>query len=228
MKAMDLLKALLGSKLDEDINIDLSDSNSVNKSESNKSEENKEQKDESTKDKNIGSEETNCNKEKTDDKTSEQKETGTDINDSTVKKEVNNMAIFEDGWFDSTSGKINFDKIKNDEVLAAIKVLNDKYVDEKNQRMINDSINDELKNYKLAVSDETFRKVLDMSGIKINTDGKVTGVKEALDKLKSSEPTFFKDVEKESNPLNEGFSPVDKQSSSNLSSFSQAFRLMEE
>ena len=228
MKAMDLLKALLGSKLDEDINIDLSDSNSVNKSESNKSEENKEQKDESTKDKNIGSEETNCNKEKTDDKTSEQKETGTEINDSTGKKEVNNMAIFEDGWFDSTSGKINFDKIKNDEVLAAIKVLNDKYVDEKNQRMINDSINDELKNYKLAVSDETFRKVLDMSGIKINTDGKVTGVKEALDKLKSSEPTFFKDVEKESNPLNEGFSPVDKQSSSNLSSFSQAFRLMEE
>ena len=61
-----------------------------------------------------------------------------------------------------------------------------------------------------------------------NADGKVTGVKEALDKLKSSEPTFFKDVEKESNPLNEGFSPVDKQSNSNLNSFSQAFRLMEE
>ena len=138
------------------------------------------------------------------------------------------MTIFEEGWFDSASGKINFDKIKNDEVLAAIKVLNDKYVDEKNQRMINDSINDELKNYKLAVSDETFRKVLDMSGIKVDADGKVTGVKEALDKLKSSEPTFFKDVEKESNPLNEGFSPVDKQSSSNLNSFSQAFRLMEE
>ena len=228
MKAMDLLKALLGSKLDEDINIDLSDSNNVNKSESNKSEENKGQKDESTKDKNVGYEETNSNKVKTDDKTSEQKETETKINDSTGKKEVSNMAIFEEGWFDSTSGKINFDKIKNDEVLAAIKVLNDKYVDEKNQRMINDSINDELKKYKLAVSDETFRKVLDMSGIKVDTDGKVTGVKEALDKLKSSEPTFFKDVEKESNPLNEGFSPVDKQSGSNLNSFSQAFKLMEE
>ena len=138
------------------------------------------------------------------------------------------MAIFEEGWFDSTSGKINFDKIKNDEVLDAIKVLNDKYVDEKNQRMINDSINDELKNYKLAVSNETFRKVLDMSGIEVDAEGKVIGVKEALDKLKSSEPTFFKDVEKESNPLNEGFSPVDKQSNSNLNSFSQAFRLMEE
>lgn len=228
MKAMDLLKMLLGSKLDEEININMSDSNNVNKSESNKSEENKGQKDESTKDKNVGSEETNSNKGKTDDKTSEQKEVKTEVNDSTGKEEVKNMAIFEEGWFDSTSGKINFDKIKNDEVLAAIKVLNDKYVDEKNQRMINDSINDELKNYKLAVSDETFRKVLDMSNIKIDADGKVTGVKEALDKLKSSEPTFFKDVEKESNPLNEGFSPVDKQSSSNLNSFSQAFRLMEE
>ena len=228
MKAMDLLKMLLGSKLDEDIDIDMSDSDNVDKSESDKSEENKEQKDESTKDKNVGSKETNSNKEKNDDKTSEQKETETEINDSTGKEEVNNMAIFEEGWFDSASGKINFDKIKNDEVLAAIKVLNDKYVDEKNQRMINDSINDELKNYKLAVSDETFRKVLDMSGIKIDTDGKVTGVKEALDKLKSSEPTFFKDVEKESNPLNEGFSPVEKQSSSNLNSFSEAFKLMEE
>lgn len=228
MKAMDLLKMLLGSKLDEDINIDMSDSDNVDKSESDKSEENKEQEDESTKDKNVGSEETISNKEKIDDKTSEQKEVEIDNKDSTGKEEVKNMAIFEEGWFDSTSGKINFDKIKNDEVLAAIKVLNDKYVDEKNQRMINDSINDELKNYKLAVSDETFRKVLDMSNIKIDEDGKVTGVKEALDKLKSSEPTFFKDVEKESNPLNEGFSPVDKQSSSNLNSFSQAFRLMEE
>ena len=228
MKAMDLLKALLGSKLDEDIDIDMSDSDNVDKSESIKSKEDKEQKDESTKDKNVGSEKTISNKEKTDDKTSEQKETEIEIKDSTGKEEVNNMAIFEEGWFDSASGKINFDKIKNDEVLAAIKVLNDKYVDEKNQRMINDSINDELKNYKLAVSDETFRKVLDMSGIKVDADGKVTGVKEALDKLKSSEPTFFKDVEKESNPLNEGFSPVDKQSNSNLNSFSQAFRLMEE
>ena len=228
MKAMDLLKMLLGSKLDEDIDIDMSDSDNVDKSDSIKSEEGKEQKDESTKDKNVGSEETISNKEKNDGKTSEQKEVETGVKDSTGEKEVNNMAIFEEGWFDSASGKINFDKIKNDEVLAAIKVLNDKYVDEKNQRMINDSINDELKNYKLAVSDETFRKVLDMSGIKVGEDGKVTGVKEALDKLKFSELTFFKDVEKESNPLNEGFSPVDKQSSSNLNSFSQAFRLMEE
>ena len=31
MKAMDLLKALLGSKLDEDIDIDMSDSDNVDK-----------------------------------------------------------------------------------------------------------------------------------------------------------------------------------------------------
>ena len=67
MKAMDLLKALLGSKLDEDIDIDMSDSDNVNKSESIKSKEGKEQKDESTKDKNVGSEETISNKEKNDD-----------------------------------------------------------------------------------------------------------------------------------------------------------------
>ena len=148
MKTMDLLKKLFGSKLDEDIDIDMSDSDNVDKSESIKGKEGKEQKDESTKDKNVGSEETISNKEKTDDKTSEQKEVETKVKDSTGKKEVNNMAIFEEGWFDSASGKINFDKIKNDEVLAAIKVLNDKYVDEKNQRMINDSINDRINDIK--------------------------------------------------------------------------------
>ena len=141
MKAMDLLKALLGSKLDEDIDIDMSDSDNVDKSESIKGKEDKEQKDESTKDKNVGSEETISNKEKTGDKTSEQKETENEVNDSTGKKEVNNMAIFEEGWFDSTSSKINFDKIKNDEVLAAVKTLNDKYVESQNQRLIADSIN---------------------------------------------------------------------------------------
>ena len=39
---------------------------------------------------------------------------------------------------------------------------------------------------------------------------------------------FFKDKEKESNPLNEGFNPVEKRGTDGVNSFSQAFKLMEE
>ena len=67
-----------------------------------------------------------------------------------------------------------------------------------------------------------------MSNVKIDKDGKATGIKEALEDLKSSEPGFFKDKDKESNPLNEGFNPVEKKDTDNVASFAQAFRLMEE
>ena len=94
--------------------------------------------------------------------------------------------------------------------------------------MIADSLNNELKNYSLNVSEDTLRKVIDMSKVSIDKDNNVTGVKEALEALKTAEPGFFKDKEKESNPLNEGFNPVEKRGTDNISSFSQAFKLMEE
>ena len=121
-----------------------------------------------------------------------------------------NIKMFEDGWFDKTSGKVDFEKINNTEALEAIKELTGMYEAEKEQRLISDSLNEELKNYSLNVSEETLKKVLDTSGVKIDKDGKVVGIKEAIDSLKASEPGFFKDKEKESNPLNEGFSPVEK------------------
>ena len=119
------------------------------------------------------------------------------------------IKIFEDGWFDEASGSVNLEKIKNPEALAAIQLLTNRYKVEKEQRLISDSLNDTLKEYSLAVSDDTLRKVLDTSGVKIDKDGKVVGIKEAIEALKTTEPGFFKDKEKESNPLNEGFNPVE-------------------
>lgn len=120
------------------------------------------------------------------------------------------MVLFETGWFNSETGEVDESKIKNTEVLAAIKTLTGRYTQEKNQRLISDSLNDELKNYSLNVSNETLRKMLDMSEIKVDKDGKAVGVKEAIEKLKTAEPGVFKDKDKESNPLNEGFNPVEK------------------
>lgn len=138
------------------------------------------------------------------------------------------MDIFEDGWMNNETGEIDESKIKNPEVLAAVQAITSRVKAERDQRMIADSLNNELKNYSLNVSEDTLRKVIDMSKVSIDKDNNVTGVKEALEALKTSEPGFFKDKEKESNPLNEGFNPVDKRGTDNISSFSQAFKLMEE
>ena len=138
------------------------------------------------------------------------------------------MEIFEDGWMNNETGEIDESKIKNPEVLAAVQAITGRMKAERDQRMIADSLNNELKNYSLNVSEDTLRKVIDMSKVSIDKDNKVTGVKEALEALKTAEPGFFKDKEKESNPLNEGFNPVEKRGTDNISSFSQAFKLMEE
>lgn len=135
--------------------------------------------------------------------------------------------IFLDGWFNNETGEIDIEKINNPEARAAIALIENHRQEERNARLISDSLNDELKNYSLNVSDDTFRKVLDTSNIKIR-DGKVTGVKEAIEALKTSEPTMFKDMAKESNPLNEGFNPVEKTMTTDPLSFAQAFSLMEE
>lgn len=156
------------------------------------------------------------------------------VNDNTKKdekagvKEMAGTKMFEDGWFDEASGNVDLGKIKDPEALAAIQLITNKYKDEREQRLIDDSLNDTLKEYSLAVSEDTLRKVLDTSGVKIDKDGKVVGVKEAIEALKTAEPSFFKDKAKESNPLNEGFNPVEKKNTENVNSFSQAFRLMDE
>ena len=196
MKIADIIKLAFGSNLDKEIDLDDVDNT---------------KKDESTDNKNDYVDKSNADDDKKEEETSD-KETVEDNNEeATEEKTEAVIKIFEDGWYDETSGSINLDKIKNEEVLNAIKLITDKYNEEKNQRMINDCLNDTLKEYSLNVSEDTLRKVLDTSGVKIDKEGKVVGVKEALESLKKSEPGFFKDKEKESSPLNEGFSPVEKQ-----------------
>ena len=221
MTLMEVLKKLLGNKVDEEIDLDLDNETKDEKNEPDKT-------DESTKD--DKSEVEKVNDDKADNKAYTSEKT-TDKVEKDEKVEVNEMAdikMFEDGWFDEASGNVDLGKIKNPEALAAIQLLTNKYKAEKEQRLISDSLNDTLKEYSLAVSEDTLRKVLDTSGVKIDKDGKVVGVKEAIEALKTSEPGFFKDKEKESNPLNEGFNPVEKKNTENVNSFSQAFRLMDE
>lgn len=213
MTVMEMLRQLFGNRLDEDISDDKPDD------------------DKPTDDKKDDTKETVDNKE-------DKKEDTVDNDDNQVDTSVNNntdadnkeepaMDIFENGWYDETSGRVDMSKIKNPEVLSAIQRLENRYAQERDARAISDSLRAELGNYSLRVSEDTLEKMLDKSGIKVK-DGKVTGVKEALEALKKSEPGIFIDKEKESNPLNEGFNPVEKKSNGEPGSFSEAFKLMEE
>lgn len=142
---------------------------------------------------------------------------------------VDNQKILSDGWFNADTNEIDFTKIGNSEVADALKVLNTQYVNERNNRLISDELNKELANYTLNVSEDTLKKVLSMADVKIDENSKVVGVKEAIDNLKSTEPGFFKETKAEGNPLvKEGFNPVEKASTTNLNSFSEAFRVMDE
>lgn len=200
-----ILEDLLGSKLEEEVDIELNEDKEKKSGEASgedvSTEDNKSDDSKLIKDKDKKSGEAS-NKDK---ENKQEEDVAVSVKEGVVK-------IFEDGWYDEASGNVNLDKIKNAEVLSAIKFITDKYQAEKEQRMISDSLNDELKNYSLNVSEDTLRKVLDTSGVKIDKDGKVVGIKEAIESLKASEPNFFKDKEKESSPLNEGFNPVERQS----------------
>ena len=153
---------------------------------------------------------------------------GTDEKNKTDGSDVK-TEIFEDGWFDETTGKIDYTKIKDETVKEAVKRVESKFNSDKSQDTISRAVDDELRNnYSLSVRPETLKSMLDLSKVTIDESGKVTGVKEAIEALKADEPGLFKDKEKESNPLKEGFNPVEKGGSDKVHSFSDAFRLMEE
>ena len=181
------------------------------------------------------SNESDDDKKKKEDESSDKDETPAEENKEAEKKKVSDTdekeevtMVFEEGWFDSETGKVDFSKIKNKEALAAIKTLTDKMELDNNARILSDAITEELKNYSLNISDSSLRKMLNTSNVKIGEDGKVTGAKEAIEELKKNEPGLFKNVEDESNPLNEGFNPVQRQNTTQINSFEQAFKLMEE
>lgn len=213
MTLMEKLKQLFGSKLDEEVD-ETEQTTVVEKQEEVKtSEETKDNKQEQT---------------KTEDKT-KNNEVNTDKNISNEEvKEEQTVAIFGEGWYDPATNKVDISKITNEEAANAIKTLTSAYEAEKTARLIDEGINTELGNYSLNISKDMLMKLLDRTNIKLDKDGKVTGAKEAIEAIKTSEPGFFKNKDKESNPLNEGFNPVEKRNSDNITSFGQAFRLMEE
>lgn len=230
MTILEIIGGLLGDKAKEEYkeNTDVASGENIatnndnaNKTDSNNSD-NMGTNDNAGVNNNVSNEVLNNNETNTDEKTISK-------NKSIIenKESGDNMDIFENGWYNETTGAVDTSKIKNADVAAAIEMINNKATQEREARAFVDALRVELSNdYKAVVGEDTILPLLDRSKLKY-TEGKVEGLKEELDRLKAKEPGLFKNKDKETNPLSEGFNPVTKKNHK-PNSFTEAFRLMDE
>lgn len=132
--------------------------------------------------------------------------------------------VLEDGWL--IDGKIDYDKIKDESLVAYIKGL---------QKIAQDA--DWYAEYKIAVLREALISGMNdvddalvyitMDKISSDVDGKIVGVKEAFVDLKKSKPYLFKAEDTTSTPVKQGFNPVGKVISK-PTSYAEAVRMTNE
>lgn len=109
---------------------------------------------------------------------------------------------FEEGFF--TDGKFNLDKINDASLKSALTEYTTAVQAKENQHVIDNAVKAELGKRHLAIKEDAFMKLLDLSKVKVDGD-KVTGVTEAFDALKDS--GVYKSAP--TSPLNQGFSPME-------------------
>lgn len=137
------------------------------------------------------------------------------------------VTIFTDGWFDESTGKVDTTKINDDVVKNAFDMVLKKISDDRRAGLIDRAVDDMLRSdYLLNISPDRLKSMLDLQQVSVDGDV-VSGVKEAIEALKTAEPGLFRDKSKESSPLNEGFNPVQKKTA-DPHSFLEAMRLQEE
>lgn len=141
--------------------------------------------------------------------------------EDTTMKESDKAIIIEDGCYDESTGKIDISKIKDPNVANLISKLMAKDAAKEEAQLINSEIKSSLTKLRLSIKPETAEKLLDKSGIKI-VNGKVYGVEEAIESLKKSDEALFIDAKKQSSPVNQGFSPVNKVDAGEKISYAEA------
>lgn len=109
---------------------------------------------------------------------------------------------FEEGFFED--GKFNLDKINDATLKSALTEYTAAVQAKENQNVIDNAVKAELGKRHLAIKEDMFMKLLDLSKVKVDGD-KVTGVTEAFDALKDS--GVYKSAP--SSPLNQGFNPME-------------------
>ena len=109
---------------------------------------------------------------------------------------------FEEGFF--KDGKFDLDKINDASLKSALTEYTTAVQAKENKHVIDNAVKAELGKRHLAIKEDAFMKLLDLSKVKVDGD-KVTGVTEAFDALKDS--GVYKSAP--SSPLNQGFNPME-------------------
>lgn len=125
-----------------------------------------------------------------------------EIKESEVKK----MAVPK---YDTQTGLFSLEGIEDAELKAVLKLANDTVRANANIALVAKAIDDKLNSIKVAegISKDIISKLIDRSNIKV-ADGKVSGVDEAFEALKTNNAGLFAKENKESNPVLEGFNPA--------------------
>ena len=109
---------------------------------------------------------------------------------------------FEEGFF--KDGKFNLDKINDASLKSALTEYTTAVQTKENQHAIDSAAKAELGKRHLAIKEDAFMKLLDLSKVKVDGD-KVTGITEAFDALNDS--GVYKSAP--TSPLNQGFNPME-------------------
>ena len=117
---------------------------------------------------------------------------------------------FEEGFF--KDGKFNLDKINDATLKSALTEYTSAVHAKENQHLIDGAVKTELGKRHLAIKEDMFMKLLDLSNVKVEGD-KVTGVTEAFDALKDS--GVYKSAP--TSPLNQGFNPMENKNTDAIS-----------
>ena len=108
----------------------------------------------------------------------------------------------EEGFFED--GKFNLDKINDASLKSALTEYTTAVQAKENQHAIDSAAKAELSKRHLAIKEDAFMKLLDLSKVKVDGD-KVTGITEAFDALNDS--GVYKSAP--TSPLNQGFNPME-------------------
>lgn len=134
--------------------------------------------------------------------------------------------------YNTKTGLFDLAGIEDAELKAVLKLANDTVKTNNNKAVIDKAIDNKISTLKLTkgISNNLIKKSLDVTNIKVNDDGQVTGVDEAFDALKKSEAGLFisEDTTQNSNPLLEGFNPVQSGENNTFNSFAEAFSAMQD
>ena len=136
-----------------------------------------------------------------------------EVGDALVKEVVKERGpVFQEGWYSEDTDDIDYDKIDDDDVREAFRMVNNTRRRRDQETMIQAKINEKLGEYDWEADPKMITRMLDRSKITVDENGEVVGVDEAIQEVIDAAPSLVrkKAAKKSTKPTDQGFNPGDK------------------